>query len=197
MHSEAMAHHHHDADSTDVFGFWLYIMTDCVLFGALFATFLVLHSGMAAMMAPKIHYNLQGVIEETFLLLASNFTYCLAFLSLYHNRLRMAQGWLIITFLFGLSFVVLEVREFIKLAHEGFSWNLSGETSSFFTLVGTHGLHVSFGLLWILVMIIQLPLLKSNIAMAKRRMTYLGLFWNFLDIVWIFVFTIVYLMGSI
>jgi len=90
----------------------------------------------------------------------------------------------------------MELKEFIHLANEGFRWDVNGMASSFFTLVGTHGLHVSCGLVWILLMMIQLPLLNDP-TIAKRRMTYLGLFWNFLDIVWIFVFTIVYLMGAI
>jgi len=89
----------------------------------------------------------------------------------------------------------MEINEFIHLAHEGYSWHVSGAASAFFTLVGTHGFHVSIGLFWILVMMIQLPIMKIS-KLTKKRMTYLGLFWNFLDIVWIFVFTIVYLMGA-
>lgn len=202
MHSEiAVEHahhdHHHDADATDVFGFWLYIMTDCILFGTLFATFLVLNipNPMAHSATLKEYLNLHDILIETFLLLGSNFTFCLAILSLYQNKIVKTQFWLALTFILGAGFVFLEVSEFAHLAHEGFSWNLSGQASSFFTLVGTHGLHVSFGLLWILIMIIQLPILKiTNIT--KRRLTYLGMFWNFLDIVWIFLFTVVYLMGA-
>lgn len=197
MHSEAVLEHahHHDGDATDVFGFWLYIMTDCILFGVLFATFLVLHEG--AMFGPDVkeYLNLQDILIETFILLASNFTFCLASLSLSIDKLTRAMLWLGVTFLLGASFVGLELREFAHLAAEGFKWDESGQASSFFTLVGTHGLHVSFGLLWILLMLIQLPLLRDK-TILKRRMTYLGLFWNFLDIVWIFVFTIVYLMGA-
>ena len=189
-------HHHNEGDATDVFGFWLYIMTDCVLFGCLFATFLVLNSPGAPGPLLKNYVNLHDVLIETFLLLGSNFTFCLAILNLYKENLLKVQIWLGFTFLLGASFVVMEVREFIHMANEGFKWDISGSVSSFFTLVATHGLHVSFGLLWILIMIIQLPIFKITHVM-KRRMTYLGLFWNFLDIVWIFVFTIVYLMGAI
>lgn len=205
MHTEAaISHHdhvhHHDGDSTDVFGFWLYIMTDCILFACLFATFIVLNNpGMSMDMGGPVlknYLDLKAILEETFLLLFSNFTYCLAILALYQSKVIRAQCWLAITFLFGASFVYMELSEFIHMAHEGFSWTVSGAASSFFTLVGTHGLHVSFGLLWIFVMILQLPLLKNS-HIAKRRLTYLGLFWNFLDIVWIFVFTIVYLMGAL
>jgi cytochrome o ubiquinol oxidase subunit III len=200
MHSEALAinqhQHHADTDSTDVFGFWLYIMTDCILFACLFATFIVLNYPRPFGPSLKHYISLNIVLIETFLLLASNFAFCLAMLNLYKDKLYKTMAWLVVTFLFGAGFVFLEVNEFYHLAQDGFRWSVNGEASSFFTLVGTHGLHVSFGLLWILLMIIQLPLLKIT-NVTKRRMTYLGLFWNFLDIVWIFVFTIVYLMGAI
>jgi cytochrome o ubiquinol oxidase subunit 3 len=188
-------HHHHESDALDVFGFWLYIMTDCILFGTLFATLIVLNYQGHHAVPLKNYIELHNVLIETFLLLASNFTFCLAILSLYQEKLRQVQAWLAVTFLFGAGFIWYEVSEFITMAKEGFSWDFSAQASSFFTLVGTHGLHVSFGLLWILVMIIQLPMLKIT-HITKRRMTYLGLFWNFLDIVWIFVFTIVFLMGA-
>ncbi len=198
MHNEAMLieEHHHNSDSTDVFGFWLYILTDCILFGSLFATFLVLNNPGFPGPVLKNYVNLPDVLIESFLLLVSNFTFCLATLNLYQDKLRKVQLWLGVTFLLGAGFIYLEVSEFIKLANEGFRWDVSGAISSFFALVGTHGLHVSFGLLWILILMIQLPLIKLN-HVRRRRMTYLGLFWNFLDIVWIFVFTIVYLMGAI
>jgi len=187
--------HHHSSDATDVFGFWLYIMTDCILFGTLFATFLVLDQP-ATNFPLKNFIDLPKILIETFVLLGSNFTFCLAFLSLYKNKLTSVRAWLFITFILGATFVTMELMEFAHLVKEGFSWDLSGQASAFFTLVGTHGLHVSFGLLWIFIMIFQLPLIKTR-HIALRRMTYLGLFWNFLDIVWIFVFTIVYLMGAI
>ncbi len=192
----AVNEHHSDNDTTDVFGFWLYIMTDCILFACLFATFIVLNLPGAPGPDLKNYLNLSDVLIETFLLLFSNFTFCLAVLNLYQDKFAKVQAWLAISFLLGASFVFIEVSEFIHLANEGFRWDLSGKASSFFTLVGTHGLHVSCGLLWILLMIMQLFLLKDTNAI-KRRMTYLGLFWNFLDIVWIFVFTIVYLVGAI
>lgn len=184
--------HHVDNDSIDVYGFWLYIMTDCVLFGCLFATFITLTFQGAQGVQLKTYVDLSDVLIETFFLLASNFAYCLAILALYQQAIIKVQAWLVLTFILGASFIFIEVREFLHLASEGFRWDYSGQASSFFTLVGTHGLHVTCGLIWILFMIIQLPLLKE-INIAKRRMTYLGLFWNFLDIVWIFVFTVVYL----
>ena len=198
MHNEAILTevHHQDSDSIDVFGFWMYILTDCILFGCLFATFLVLNNPGYPGPALNNYVNLHDVLIETFFLLVSNLTFCLAILNLYKDKLYKVQLWLGMTFLLGASFITMELIEFIHLANEGFRWDVSGAISSFFTLVGTHGLHVSLGLLWIIVMIIQLPLIKLN-HIKRRRMTYLGLFWNFLDIVWIFVFTIVYLMGAI
>lgn len=198
----AVSTHDHsmETDATDVLGFWLYILTDCILFGCLFATFLVLNLPMAGADMPSMHMlkqyiDLQYTMIETFVLLASNFTFCLAMLSFYKDCLFQVQAWLLATFVLGASFIYMEVTEFIHMAHEGFRWDYSGQASSFYTLVGTHGLHVSIGLFWILIMIIQLPLLGFN-HISRRRLTYLGLFWNFLDIVWIFVFTIVYLMGA-
>lgn len=198
-HDEALTtdeHHHVEINAIDVFGFWLYILTDCILFSCLFVTYLVLNLPGSQGLILKNYVSLSDTLIETFFLLVSNFTFCLAMLNLYKNRLVKVQIWLAISFILGASFIVMEVTEFIHLANEGFRWDYSANASAFFTLVGTHGLHVTCGLAWILLMIIQLPFIKSK-AIAERRMTYLGLFWNFLDIVWIFVFTIVYLMGAI
>lgn len=198
MHGELAAEHDHhsEIESTDVFGFWLYIMTDCILFGCLFATFLVLNLPGAVGPDLKDYLDLPDVLVETFFLLASNFTYCLAVLSLYQTKMRRVQAWLGASFVLGACFVAMELKEFMHLANEGFKWDVSAKASAFFTLVGTHGLHVTCGLLWILIMVIQIPLLK-DVHIIRRRLTYLGLFWNFLDIIWIFVFTIVYLMGAL
>lgn len=192
----AIHDHHTNSDETDVLGFWLYIMTDCILFSSLFATFIVLNYQGMSDSGLKNYINLPDVLLETFLLLGSNFTFCLSVLNLYQNKITKVQCWLAITFLLGASFLFIEIKEFIHLANEGFIWSYSGSASSFFTLVGTHGLHVSFGLLWILTLLIQLSFKKLD-HVVRRRMIYLGLFWNFLDIVWIFVFTIVYLMGAL
>lgn len=188
--------HHHDADSIDVFGFWIYIMTDCILFATLFAAFAVLHD--KSYMGPTLKQliSLPYVFGETLFLLASSFTYGLAMLGVYKNSRHRAVFWLAITFLLGLSFVVMEVHEFIHLYADGNSWHISAAISSFFTLVGTHGTHVSIGLIWMSFMIFQL-LKYGTSKEVNKRLTYLGLFWHFLDIVWIFVFTIVYLMSAI
>lgn len=195
MHGEnVMDEHHAQNDATDIFGFWLYILTDCILFACLFATFIVLSYQGHHVADLKRYIDLYDVMTETYLLLASSFTFCLAMLNLEKNKFLKAQWWLAVTFLLGAGFIFLELKEFIHLATEGFRWDVSGQASGFFTLVGTHGFHVSCGLLWILVMILQLPFINRQVA--KRRLTYLSLFWGFLDIVWIFVFTIVYLVGA-
>lgn len=188
--------HHHDSDGIDVFGFWLYILTDCVLFGALFATYVVLHHPGAYGPSLKPFIDLDYVLVETFLLLGSNFSFGLAVLASYKKKRGLLVALLGLTILLGLGFVGMEVNEFMHLANEGYKWTVSGSASAFFVLVGTHGLHVSFGLIWLLVMSLQFMTMGIN-KHTKRRLIYLGLFWNFLDIVWIFVFSIVYLMGAI
>ena len=194
--SHAHALHEAQADSNDVLGFWLYIMTDCILFASLFATYFVLHHPNAYGPALKPLIDLKYVLVETGFLLASNFSFGMSILSSYRDNRRAVIGFLMLTFMLGACFVGMEVYEFLHLAREGYNPTVSGAASAFFTLVGTHGLHVSFGLLWIAIMIIQLPIMGLN-RITKKRLTYLGLFWNFLDIVWIFVFTFVYLMGAL
>lgn len=193
-----MSAHDHStsADALDVFGFWLYIMSDCVLFAAIFATYAVLHNSTFGLPGIKELTSLPYVFVETMALLASSFTYGMSILSAYKNNKSGIIFWLIITFILGASFVTMEVHEFINMIAENHGPSASAALSAFFTLVGTHGFHVSMGLLWMLVTIVQL--LKYGITpIMKKRLTYLGLFWAFLDIVWIFVFTVVYLMGAL
>jgi len=197
--TQTLAHHeehHHDNDSIDIFGFWIYIMSDCILFSAIFATYAVLHSSTYGGPGIKQLTNMPYVLGETMVLLFSSFTYGLAILAMYKDQVKKVIPWLAITFLLGLTFVGMEVNEFRHLFLDGHGWQSSAALSAFFTLVGTHGCHVSFGLLWMIVTIGQLFAFGLTPAMRKR-LTYLGLFWAFLDIVWIFVFTIVYLMGAI
>lgn len=193
LHSE---HHHHDNESMIVFGFWIYIMSDCILFATLFAAFAALHTHTFGGPGPKELFSMPIVLAETFILLTSSFTYGLALLAAFRKHQGQVIAFLIITFLLGLSFVSIELTEFTHLVHEGHSWRESAFLSSFFTLVGTHGLHVSIGLIWMLGMIIQVKR-HGLTRMTQRKLTCLSLFWHFLDIVWIFVFTIVYLMGMI
>ena len=191
-------HSHHDEhdDNKAIFGFWIYIMSDCILFASIFATYAVLHNNVFGGPTSKELFSMPFVLVETFILLTSSFTYGLVMLALHEKNLNKVIFWLIITFLLGLSFVSMELYEFTSLFHEGNSWQRSAFLSSFFTLVGTHGLHVTCGLIWMLSLIIQL--LKYGInGITLKKLSCLSLFWHFLDIVWIFVFTIVYLMGAI
>lgn len=182
----------------DVFGFWLYILTDCILFATLFAAFIVLNSPFHThIMGPKLsqHIDLNYALIETFTLLTSNFTFGMAALAFNKGQISKTIHMLLLTFVLGLVFIGMELHEFIDFSTHGFHWSSAAPASSFFALVGTHGLHVSFGLLWIVIIMFQLRAFRDQAVMHKRLFC-LGLFWNFLDIIWIFVFSIVYLVGA-
>lgn len=189
-------HTHHFDGSKYVFGFWMYIMTDCLLFASLFAVYAVLHTHTFGGAHAKELFSLPFVLSETLLLLTSSFTFGLSMLARNSKVSSKVTNWMWITFILGLCFIVMEVKEFHNLYVEGHSWSESAFLSSFFTLVATHGLHVTAGLIWILTIIFQINI-HGMTPVTKTRLTCLGLFWHFLDIVWIFVFTVVYLMGAI
>jgi cytochrome o ubiquinol oxidase subunit III len=190
----SVAHPDPHADEKTVFGFWIYLMTDCVLFASIFATYAVLCGNFAGGPSGRDIFELPYVLRETFLLLFSSVSYGFAMLALHQGKIRPVVGWLAITFLLGLGFIGMELSEFRHLAVEGFGPERSAFLSAFFTLVGTHGLHVTCGLIWMAVMLVQIA--GDGIGGAlPRRLACLGLFWHFLDIVWICVFTEVYLMG--
>ncbi|AHJ66287.1 Cytochrome c oxidase polypeptide III [Granulibacter bethesdensis CGDNIH4] len=189
-------HAHHDEHGKTVFGFWLYLMTDCILFSGLFAAFAVARSQFAGGPTGQEIFDLKDVAIETALLLFSSITYGFAMLQAHKHRLGGTLQWLGVTFLFGLGFLLMEVKEFSHLIAEGAGPDRSAFLSAFFTLVGTHGLHVTCGLLWMAVLVFQLGVLKKGLTPAyMSRLTCLSLFWHFLDIVWICVFSFVYLAG--
>ncbi len=182
-------------DSKTIFGFWVYIMTDCVLFASLFATFAVLRNNTYGGPSGDELFSLPFVLAETLILLTSSFTCGLAMLAAHRAEKNKVLTWFGITCMLGLAFLALELTEFRHLAVEGNSWRRSGFLSAFFTLVGTHGLHITTGLLWMIVLLIKVA--RQGVVRATvRRLTMLSLFWHFLDIIWIFIFTIVYLMGA-
>jgi cytochrome o ubiquinol oxidase subunit 3 len=183
-----------EAASLRDFGFWVYIMSDCILFATLFATFAVLSTHFAGGPSPASLFDLQGVLLETLCLLLSSITYGFAMLAMKSGHKQAVILWLIITALLGASFVGLELNEFSHLISEGHDWTQSAYLSAFFTLVSTHGLHVSAGLVWMIVMLIHIGRFGLT-SLNQSRLMSLSLFWHFLDIVWIFVFTFVYLMG--
>jgi cytochrome o ubiquinol oxidase subunit 3 len=187
---------HHDTFSRSFLGFWIYLMTDCLIFACLFATYAVLHNNTFGGPSSQELFDLTSAFAETMILLTSTVTCGFGMLAAVKENKNHAIGWFSLTFLLGASFIAFELHEFYQFAHEGNSWQESAFLSSFFTLVGTHGLHVSFGLLWMAVMIVQLYWQGVTIN-TFRRLVLLSLFWHFLDLIWIFIFTFVYLMGVI
>lgn len=183
-------------DTKTLFGFWVYLMTDIVLFATLFATFIVLRDSTYGGPTGGELFSLPFVLSETLILLISSFTAGLGLLAAYRNKSRHVIVWFTITFLLGLAFLGLEISEFAHLHEEGHGWTASAFMSAFFTLVGTHGLHITAGLIWMLVVLKQV-IDRNLVRPVVRRLTMLSLFWHFLDIVWIFIFTVVYLMGAI
>jgi cytochrome o ubiquinol oxidase subunit 3 len=187
---------HHAEGSSTMLGFWLYLMSDCLIFAMLFATYGVLGTSYAGGPGPKELFELPLVALNTAMLLFSSITYGFAMLNMTEGKRGATQGWLAITALFGLAFLCIEMYEFTHLIHEGAGPQRSAFLSSFFVLVGTHGLHVTFGLIWLVTLMVQVQM-KGLITANKRRLMCLSLFWHFLDLIWIGVFTFVYLMGML
>ena len=184
---------HHPQQGT-LLGFWLYLMSDCLVFAVLFATYAVLGRNYAAGPSGADLFDLPLVAVNTSLLLFSSITYGFAVLEMQRKRMGGTLAWLLITGLLGAGFIGLELYEFAHLIHEGAGPQRSAFLSSFFALVGTHGLHVTFGLVWLVVLSVQLAK-RGFIPENRRRLMCLSMFWHFLDVVWIGVFTFVYLMG--
>lgn len=192
---ESLAEQQARADK-NLFGFWVFLMTDLITFGALFATFAVLRGNTFG--GPSGHqiFNLPTVLLETFILLTSSFTSGLAMLALQSGKKNAVLGWFSVTFILGAAFLVLELREFSHLIAAGNGPQRSAFLSSYFALVGAHGLHIFVGLLW--MVIVMVTVLRTGLnPKINNNLNRLSLFWHFLDIVWIFIFTIVYLMGVI
>lgn len=184
---------HHPQPST-MLGFWLYLMSDCLIFAVLFAVYAVLGRNYAAGPSGADLFDLPLVAVNTGLLLFSSITYGFAMIAMQAKRKNQVLAWLAITGLFGLGFLGIELFEFHHLIHEGAGPGRSAFLSSFFTLVGTHGLHVTFGCIWLVTLMVQVQKLGLTPA-NRRRLMCLSMFWHFLDVVWIGVFTFVYLMG--
>ncbi|HEX8046393.1 cytochrome o ubiquinol oxidase subunit III [Rhizobium sp.] len=184
---------HHPEGST-MLGFWIYIMSDCLIFAVLFATYAVLGHSYAAGPSPADLFDLPLVAVNTAMLLFSSITYGFAMLAMEKNNKSGTLAWLAITGLFGAAFISLELYEFHHLILEGAGPQRSAFLSAFFTLVGTHGLHVTTGIVWLITLMVQVGR-YGLIAENKRRLMCLSMFWHFLDVVWIGVFSLVYLMG--
>jgi cytochrome o ubiquinol oxidase subunit 3 len=185
---------HNEQEDVARFGFWLYLLSDVMIFAALFATFMVLrHNTVDGPSAPEI-INPSIVLFQTIALLTSSFTVAVAVLAAKAGRLKEMKRFLWLTLAFGAFFLGLELYEFNTLIHEGYSWKVSAFLSSFFALVGTHGLHITVGLIWLTVWLIYFRKRGLDQHMT-RKLGLFALFWHFLDIVWIWVFTIVYMFG--
>jgi cytochrome o ubiquinol oxidase subunit 3 len=188
-----MTEEHHPEGST-MLGFWLYLMSDCLIFAILFATHAVLGRNYAAGPSPSDLFDLRLVAVNTSMLLFSSITYGFAMLQMERQKKAETLFWLAVTGLFGAAFLGLELYEFAHLIHEGAGPSRSAFLSSFFTLVGTHGLHVTFGIIWLVTLMVQVSM-RGLIPANRRRLMCLSMFWHFLDVVWIGVFSIVYLLG--
>ena len=186
--------HEHSGGST-MLGFWLYLMSDCLIFAVLFATYGVLGRNYAAGPSGADLFDLKLVAVNTAMLLFSSITFGFAMLAMAKGNQGGTLRWLLVTLFFGLCFLGIELYEFAHLLHEGAGPQRSGFLSAFFTLVGTHGLHVTFGSIWLVTLMVQIN--KNGLIPNQRRMTCLSMFWHFLDVIWIGVFTFVYLMGML
>jgi cytochrome o ubiquinol oxidase subunit III len=184
------------AEATDrvMFGFWVYLMTDLLMFAVLFAVYSVLHGNTAGGPANHDIFNLNLAMAETLILLTSSFTCGIGLIAARRANKAQVLFWFGLTFLLGAAFLGLELKEFAAFIHEGHTMQTSAFLSSFFVLVGTHGLHITSGLLWMGLVLVFIMKRGLNRHMV-RKLAMLSLFWHFLDVVWIFIFTIVY-MGA-
>jgi cytochrome o ubiquinol oxidase subunit 3 len=186
--------HDHEAGGSTMLGFWLYLMSDCLIFAMLFAAYGVFGTSYAGGPRPSEIFELPLVAVNTTMLLLSSITYGFAMLAMEEDRKTSTLVWLAITGLFGAAFVGIELTEFSKLIADGATPQRSAFLSSFFTLVSTHGLHVTMGLVWLVTLMTQV--VRHGLTSAnRRRLMCLSLFWHFLDVIWIGVFTFVYLLG--
>lgn len=194
-----MSHHvNHEAEATDrvMFGFWVYLMTDLLMFAILFAVYAVLHGNTLGGETGRELFSLPLALQGTLLLLTSSFTCGIAMIAARQRKKAQALAWFGITFVLGLAFLGLELYEFAELIHEGHTMQVNAFLSSFFVLVGTHGLHIASGLLWMGITLIYVMKRGLNDHLV-RKLAMLSLFWHFLDIVWIFIFTTVYLRAFV
>jgi cytochrome o ubiquinol oxidase subunit 3 len=186
---------HHPENGT-LLGFWLYLMSDCLIFACLFATYAVLGRNYAGGPTGAELFELPTVALNTAFLLLSSITYGFAMLAMQARKVGSMQTWLALTGLFGACFLGLELSEFAHLIHIGAGPQRSGFLTAFFTLVGTHGLHVTFGIVWLVTLMTQVA--RHGLTAAnQRRLLCLSMFWHFLDVIWIGVFSFVYLMGAL
>ena len=187
---------HHDPYSRTVFGFWVYLMSDLILFGALFATYMVLCTSTFGGPSAKELFSPNYAFVQTLVLLLSSLTVGLAGASAHRRHKGATITYFLLTFILGIVFIAMMLNEFSNLTQAGHGWNQSAFLSAYFTVIGTHGVHILFGLLWIPILLI--PVWREGIShVSVRRLTCLRMFWQFLNIVWVFIYSFVYLMGVV
>jgi cytochrome o ubiquinol oxidase subunit 3 len=188
--------HETEADDRIMFGFWVYLMTDLLMFSVLFAVYAVLHNNTFGGQTGRELFKLPLALTETLILLTSSFTCGIAMIGVRRREKVKTLIWFGITFALGLAFLTIELSEFAKFIREGHTLASNAFLSSFFVLVGTHGLHITCGLLWMAITL-AFVLKRGLNSHLVRKLAMLSLFWHFLDIVWIFIFTIVYLRAFV
>ncbi len=189
-------HQDYEHENGTMLGFWIYLMSDCLIFGILFAVYAVVGQNYALGPTPAELFEIDKILLATFFLLFSSITYGFAVINMNQNKKATMMLWLLVTGAFGVGFLVLEAMEFAHLLHLGAGPDVSAFLSSFWFLVGTHGLHVAGGVIWLLVLLVQVLIFGLTPA-NRRRVLCLSLFWHFLDLIWIGVFSFVYLTGVI
>ena len=185
-----------EEESIKITGFWMFLMTDMIIFASLFAVYAVYRNRTALGPTPQQLFHLGPTVLETLLLLTSSFTIGIAVWAMRHDRPRLVLGWLIATLVLGAGFVITEISDFVSYMSQGATWHVSGFLSGFYVLVGTHGAHVTFGIMWAITLLLQLRR-RGLTPITRRKLFTFSLYWHFLDIVWVFIFTFVYLSGKI
>lgn len=182
--------------SIKILGFWLFLVSDVLLFATLFATYVVVYTriGNGPSAAHLFGGDIKGFLAETFILLTSSFTCGLATWEMRHGSTSRLKLWIGVTMLLGLAFIGLEISEFRDFVLHGATMQTSAFLSGFFTLVGTHGAHVSIGIIWMGLTLFQIARYGLT-AITARKFFVVSLYWHFLDVVWVFIFTVVYLTG--
>jgi cytochrome o ubiquinol oxidase subunit 3 len=185
----------HDASEALMFGFWIFLMSDAILFGLVFASYVTLVNATAGGPGPHALYDIKSVFIETLLLLASSFTFGMASLALkYQHSTARLIGWLMVTLVLGVTFLDFELHDFVSMFAKDGVPSRSGFLSAFFDLVPLHGLHVAGGCIWLICLVGQIAKYGVD-TQVKHGVMRLALFWHFLDIVWIAIYSVVYLAG--
>ncbi len=185
-----------EQESVKITGFWMFLVTDVLIFASLFSAYAVYRPRVATGPGPLELFHFGPALLETLLLLTSSFTVGIAIYEMRKGRPGGVMAWTIATLALGAAFVFLEIHEFASYAALGATWHQSAFLSAFYVLVGTHGAHVSFGILWAVTLLVQLARRGLTPVTARKLYTF-SLYWHFLDVVWVFIFTVVYLMGKI